>query len=302
MQALSVSSRSLARELAKWRWRLARMRRAPAASLPPAPYVTFPRLGIAGRFGNQLFQVAATIGLARRMGCGFVLPPWRYARYFCGELPMVAGRIPVDVEFREATNTYRQIPLPRGSVALDGGFQSERYFAHCEPDVRAVLRWRGEVVADLERRWPAAFEANSCSVHVRRADYLSNPHYADLCGSGYYEAALASLPAATRFFVFSDDLAWCRAHFGGGRFEYVEGLDEVGSMALMSACRAHVIANSSFSWWGAWLDPHADRRVVAPARWFAGEFADPSLPFDPGPPTRGYHDPSDLLPAGWRAL
>lgn len=297
-----MSSRSLARELAKWRWRLARLRRTPAASLPPAPYVTFPRLGVAGRFGNQLFQVAATIGLARRLGCGFVLPRWRYARSFGGALPTAAGRIPFDVEFRETTNTYRPIPLPRGSVALDGGFQSERYFEHCVADVRACLSWRAELVAELGRVAPAAFTANSCSVHVRRADYLSNPHYADLGSGSYYEEALAGLPTEARCFVFSDDLAWCRARFGSGRFEFVEGLDEVASMALMSACRAHVIANSSFSWWGAWLDPRADKRVVAPARWFAGEFADPSRPFDAGPPTRGYHDPSDLLPAGWLVL
>ena len=139
-------------------------------------------------------------------------------------------------------------------------------------------------------------------MHVRRTDYLRNPHYTDLCSGSYYEQALAGLPAGTHFFVFSDDLAWCRERFGSGRFDFVDGLDEVGAMALMSACRAHVIANSSFSWWGAWLDPRADKRVVAPARWFAGEFADPSRPFDPGPPTRGYHDPSDLLPPGWLAL
>ena len=297
-----MGKRSIERQLVKWQWRWRRLWPAPRARLPQPPYVTFPRLGIDGRFGNQLFQVAAAIGLAHRIGGRLVLPPWRYARHFGGELPQLAGRIPVDSEYRERSFRYVPIPAARGSLALHGAFQSERHFTDAASEVRAALYWRGELVADLKQRVPAAFAADSCSVHVRRTDYLRNPNYTDLGSSGYYEAALVSLPAETRFFVFSDDIAWCRARFGGGRFEFVDGLDEVAAMALMSACRAHVIANSSFSWWGAWLDPRAGQRVVAPARWFAGEFADRSLPFDPGPPARGYHDTSDLLPAGWRVL
>ena len=123
----------------------------------------------------------------------------------------------------------------------------------------------------------------------------------NLAATDYYERAMARFPADTTFVFFSDDAAWCRNRFGEGRMVFVEGQSSVEDLFLMSLCGGHIIANSSFSWWGAWLDPRPGKAVIAPARWFAGSYADPSQPFS-SRPYRGYHDPRDIVPPDWIRL
>ena len=137
---------------------------------------------------------------------------------------------------------------------------------------------------------------NAVSLHVRRGDYAADPVVTSmhgLCPLDYYDRAVeyvlgrVSDPA---FFLFSDDPDWVREHLKlRGSVSVVDhnGPDSGSEdLRLMSLCRHHIIANSTFSWWGAWLDPRPDKLVIAPKRWFADE----SL------------DTSDLLPAGWVKL
>lgn len=134
------------------------------------------------------------------------------------------------------------------------------------------------------------------SLHVRRGDYVSDARtHATLgvCSLDYYRAAvryIADHVEAPEFFVFSDDIAWAQANLELGHpCHYVDhnrGAESYNDMRLMSLCRHHIIANSSFSWWGAWLNPRADKVVVAPARWFAG----------------GNRVVDDLFPPGWVRL
>jgi hypothetical protein len=137
---------------------------------------------------------------------------------------------------------------------------------------------------------------HAVSIHVRRGDYVANPINVAFHGAldlSYYRAALDALgPAAegATLYVFSDDPAYCREHFKLGWPTVVVEPSHPDrpweDLRLMAACRHFVIANSSFSWWGAWLSTHADKRVVAPRRWFSG--AD--------------HDTSDLCPPDWTRL
>lgn len=182
---------------------------------------------------------------------------------------------------------------PDGSY-LEGYWQSERYFTSVAPTLRHELVLRtplqqsAEEVARLIRSGPAI------SVHVRRGDYVNqaaaSAHF-HTCTPGYYQEAmermLVSSPDA-RFFVFSDDMAWSRAHIRSDRpVHFVElGAPPHIDMHLMSLCDHHVMANSSFSWWGAWLNPSPDKRVIAPLHWFK----DPAI------------DTADLIPVGWERI
>jgi hypothetical protein len=261
--------------------------------------VTFP-LGQLGRFGNQLFQIAATIGIARRNGCPFIFPTWPFARHF--EFPIPQARAIRHFERRlPRTFGYEEIVIKR-ATELYGLFQSPRYFADCEDEVRHYFTPHHALLAMLERAFSDLLAAKTCSVHVRRTDYIDNPIFPEAAATDYYERAMAQFDSDTTFVIFSDDIEWCKERFRGRRAYFVEALGEAEDLFLMSRCGGHIIANSTFSWWAAWLDPKPHKKVIAPAQWFGGEIADPSVPF------RylrwygrfgGYFDTSEIVPPGW---
>ncbi len=265
------------------------------------PFLTFRELGRHGLLANQMFQVAATVGIARRNGLDYVLPPWEPARWLQSPPPQVTA-LPGDLpEIRERDFAYQEIRVQHSATLL-GYFQSEKYFAHCREEIRRLFTPLPELVAELGRRFGPLLARPHCALHVRRGDYVGSPYWADLAASDYYERAMARFGSDTRFLVFSNDVPFCRARFDAARCALVEGLDAWGSLVLMSLCRAHIIANSSFSWWGAWLHAEPEATVVAPRAWFAGPYADPAIPFSPGPPHRGFHDTRDVVPERWERI
>ena len=197
--------------------------------------------------------------------------------------------------FRERGFAFDSVvlDLPDQSY-LDGYWQSYRYFEDRDESIRAELQPRPPM-GDQDRRIADAMHQNpSVSIHVRRGDYVSNSAAAQhgLCGLDYYRNAVeyvaARVPHAC-FFVFSDDAKWTRANLAlSGSTTYVEhnGADTAfQDLRLMSMCRHHITANSSFSWWGAWLNPNPDKLVVCPKRWFADD-----------------RDTSSLTPTDWIRL
>ncbi len=266
--------------------------------------ITFNMLGRAGRLGNQLFQIAATIGVARRNGTDYAFPPWPYAEYFTGPLPqtlLAALNFPTMI-----ANTFAFCAIDVAmSVNLWGYFQTEKYFRHCAGEVRQILKPRSDIEAavgawlDKQRRLFGGHTARPvCAVHVRRGDYVGNGHYVDLAESPYYENAFRHFADDTIFAVVSDDIPWCKFRFRDRPMIFVEGGD-VQCLILMSLCDAIIIANSSYSWWGAWLTDRPGRPVIAPNRWFDGDHADPRIPYNPFA-LCGCHDASDLIPDRWR--
>lgn len=188
------------------------------------------------------------------------------------------------------------VTLP-DNVYLDGYWQSERYFADMADTIRADFQVRHAPSAANAEWLQRIGDSLSVSIHVRRGDYVSNPaanKFHGTCGLDYYERAIADIRARVDgepvFFVFSDDPDWTRdnLNFAGCVQHFIRDNDAATNyedLRLMAACRHHIIANSTFSWWGAWLNPRADKTVIAPARWFAE--------------TR---DTSDLLPQEWVRL
>jgi hypothetical protein len=185
--------------------------------------------------------------------------------------------------------------LPDG-VCLRGYWQSERYFEDVSDLVREELTFRASAVGRNAETLKEIAACNSVSLHVRRGDYMTDPAvYAmhGVCSIDYYHHAVDHIRervANPTFYLFSDEPEWVRENLDlGGSVRLVDhNGPEDGSedLRLMSRCAHHIIANSTFSWWGAWLNPGPDKIVIAPKRWFA----DDSL------------DTSDLLPASWVKL
>jgi hypothetical protein len=104
------------------------------------------------------------------------------------------------------------------------------------------------------------------AIHVRRGDYVGNDFYVDLFADGYYERAMKEFPDSA-FIIFSDDIPWCKEQNIFEKCAFSDGFDEVEDLNIMASCCGHIIANSSFSWWGAFLSPNGGK-VIAPSRWY----------------------------------
>jgi len=160
---------------------------------------------------------------------------------------------------------------------IDGYWQNECYFRNAEPIVRSAFYFtiplddRNKLI--MSRIW----SSEAVSIHVRRGDYLKHQRYTGICDLDYYRRAIELINNKINnpsFFVFSDDEEWCRQSlsefFGVAPVEYInhnKGVNSYIDMQLMSSCRHNIIANSTFSWWGAWLNDNPAKIVVSPRRW-----------------------------------
>jgi len=188
------------------------------------------------------------------------------------------------------------LDLPDGTY-LDGYWQSEKYFKDRADVIRADFTVRHAPSAANQRWLDRISSGNSVSLHIRRGDYVSNPSAAAVhgtCDLDYYQRAVEFVRQGSAadpvLYVFSDDPDWVAANL---KLPYEmhlvrdnDATTNYEDLRLMGACRHHVIANSSFSWWGAWLDHKPDAITVAPQRWFAA----------------GSPDARDLVPERWVKL
>ncbi len=187
--------------------------------------------------------------------------------------------------FRKAFGTPVSEPtlekiLKSHASYLDGFWQSERYFKAIEETLRIEFTLKRSVSAGASKWFPIIANNTSLAVHVRRGDYVSDPATRDfhgLCSPDYYHQAIKMLSEKTReqfkVFVFSDDIEWVKQNLNFSRETYFvsgEGLSDFEEMHLMSLCDHQIIANSSFSWWAAWLNKNESKIVIAPKKWFAG--------------------------------
>lgn len=250
--------------------------------------VTFSNLGKYGRLGNQLFQIASTIGVATKNGARYVFPHWRYSKYFERRLARVSNKEELEL-YEETTLLYQDIRL-QSSTDLVGYFQSEKYFKHCSDLIRHTFTLKSGYRNYVSRKYGDVLRG-SCSVHVRRGDYLT-AHTHVVQDLQYYEKAFAYFDSRTKFVVCSDDVQWCKKHFSGEEFIFIEGELDIIDLHVMSRCSHNIIANSSFSWWSAWLNDNATKRVLAPMSWFPG-----TRPSTAGGP--GHRKICDLLPETW---
>lgn len=284
-------------------------------------------INVIGGLGNQMFQYAFGYAIAREKGTDLKLDISGFEKYslrsygldFFSISPIFLAEKDVEeyttkpssvlgklfFQKKKRNSHFYQEPhfhydenvfSAQNNTYFQGYWQSEKYF----------FKYRGELLSQFQLKNPLTLLASkylelirstiSVSLHIRRGDYVSNNKtnaFHGVCDLDYYKSAVSLIldsQPSTTFFVFSDDIDWCKQHFAfldnPHYVELEESAPDCEEMYLMSQCKHNIIANSSFSWWGAWLNQNPDKIVVAPKKWFA----DPSI------------NTSDLIPESWIRL
>lgn len=257
--------------------------------------ITFHRLGRQGRFGNQLFQIASTVGIARARGFHVGFNAWfnhDHVKHTPGGSPavrdMFKNRLPALKT--GLVGPVRIMPLHYDAAAveavndrdrLSGFMQSEKYFKHCEDEIRYYFQPKEKIYKSFD----------CCAIHVRRGDYVINNY--PLTNLEYYEKAIDRLQIegfeSGTLQIFSDDITAAATLFETIKIKFKNRYQIVYTFSPnpddykkdfieMLSCDYHIISNSSFSWWAAWLS--RARVVVAPGVW-------------------SFHDNKDIIPSTW---
>ena len=274
--------------------------------------IGYNRLGSNGRLGNQMFQYAGLRGISSHLGFDWVIPKplnygdSNYGLFDCFKMSSVKEKNFGYVEgqsiqtgcFHFNEEFYNKCP---DNINLHDYFQTEKYFKNIEDDIRKDFIFKNDILAsclEIVNQYD-----DPIFIHVRRGDYLNQPDNHPSCSINYYMNALEKYFKKDQpVFVFSDDLDWCRENFKDDRFlistenllyEHtadtndgrVKSFIPYYDLCMMSLCVGGIIANSSMSWWGAWLIKNPEYPIVAPNPWFGVNYS--------------HYNMNDLIPDRW---
>ena len=284
--------------------------------------ISFNGLGNAGRLGNQMFQYAAIRGIAANRGFDWMIPPEGADR--CDNYGLFDGfkltncREKNQGEQPKQTISWREFHFNEkifnecpDNVDIDGYFQSEKYFKHISDEIRQDFTFKDEWLNPCKEFIESFNTDKLVFLHVRRGNpnltgvrgerwsYQMLQQYHPLCKMDYYEEALKQFDDSYKVIVFSDVIDWCKKQplFQGDKFHFSDNSKELFrdgasvpyvDLCLMTLCSDAIIANSSLSWWGAWLINNPNKKVIAPKPWFG--------------PAYDHYIMDDLIPDGWVEL
>lgn len=268
-------------------------------------------LGSNGRLGNQMFQYAALRGIASHKNYQWMIPEpnsygtSNYGLFDCFEMTSVSednfglvnGQTIQTGCFNFNKQFFENCP---DNVNLHDYFQTEKYFENISDLIHKDYTFKKEIVESCSEIIDQL--ENPIFIHVRRGDYVNQPENHPVCPISYYEKSLELFDKNSSVLVFSDDLEWCRENFTDDRFlisteniKYnhfsdtndgkVKSFIPYYDLCLMSMCTGAIIANSSLSWWGAWLIKNPTQPIVAPNPWFGKNYS--------------HFNMEDLIPNRW---
>ncbi|PJD97809.1 MAG: alpha-1,2-fucosyltransferase [Parachlamydia sp.] len=247
-----------------------------------------------GQLGNQMFEIAAALSIALDHDAELTVPDlnltqwgipqnkeavfWRIHSF----LPNTALSVYVEPEFR-----YSPIPYSP-NMRIQGFFQSEKYFAKHKEAIIDIFSPKQSILDDLTERYSEIVDhPESVAIHIRT--YIKDdPTHAfyHLNGREYVKRAMEYFPENAYYIVFSDNIPWCKQELAGlsQNMRFMEGDSYLNDFYLMTLCKNHIISNSSFSWWAAYLNRDPNKLVIAPIKWFT---------------ERVGHNTCDLIPDEW---
>jgi len=248
-----------------------------------------------GGLGNQLFQTAVTLSLSLDNNMIPIFPPnphqgcsrkINYNDTYFHRLERIKSQLNFKI-FVENGFSYKPIQVSDDNINLRGYFQSEKYFEKHKKYILNTLVLPNKMIIDLNNKYKHIIECeNTVSIHVRRGDYLGLQHVHYVQTLDYYQEAIKKFPEDSMFVIFSDDIHWCKEIPLFKHLKNVQFIQDIdyNELYIMSRCKHNIIANSTFSWWAAYMNPNVNKIIIAPKIWF-------------GP--KGPNDLQDLIPPSW---
>ena len=247
-----------------------------------------------GGLGNMLFQIAAGYVLACKLGVDWaVIRPItnihgdmysKYKNNILDKVPFIDTWYNFPI-YEEPSFSYNNLPLSK-NITLDGYFQSEKYFFNYRALILNLFTQQCSDFDEAKTQYETYNSSPTVSLHVRRGDYLNHPNTHPQLSLNYYNNAMDKFPGHN-VLVFSDDINWCKHHLNRSNTHFIENNTDVIDLYLMSLCNNNIITNSTFSWWGAWLNQNKNKKIIAPHKWF-------------GPAVN--HNTKNLIPESWNKI
>jgi translation initiation factor 2 beta subunit (eIF-2beta)/eIF-5 len=255
-----------------------------------------------GGLGNMLFQVAAVSSMAIKKNTSCSFPNFRDHLNFLNQDHLFNPNMKhaneytefLHLEYSTASEPYKLYSYPFEYIdaipgdttfGVDGFFQTEKYFKNQRQEILKIIKPNQKINDILNTKYSFIKEDICTSIHVRRGDYTKFSDKHPTQDVKYYQKALESIEDYGLIIVFSDDVEWCKSVFKFKNMHFIENEKDYIELFLMARCKNNIIANSSFSWWGAWMNQHPDKKVVGPNKWFG--------------PNLSHLNTNDIIPETW---
>lgn len=230
-----------------------------------------------GGLGNQMFQISHALSQGWKHGRRTVFVPksWtpmqgknteNYTKNIFKKLEFV-DNIDGFTKVHEGPWEYSIVNPVEENTVFEGYFQSSKNFLGYDSRIKEVFSPTEEFITEVTSKYPELNLNNTLSLHIRFGDYKQNPHIHPSVSKDYLDEALNLVENYTHLFLFGDDKNWLSENFKGENITLVDEDDYI-EMWIMSLCKNNIISNSTFSWWGAFLNKNENKRVYVPSMWF----------------------------------
>lgn len=236
-----------------------------------------------GGLGNNLFQLSAAYSLSLRDNKLFigdytdsVTTHTKHTEYFKNIFRKINFKknFKPNTIFYENSIEFSEIPHLDGSVKLFGYFASEKYFKKYRKEILSLFEIDDITNQTLNKKYSELIQnTNTCSIHVRRGDYLDKQDYHKVQEVSYYMEAYNLMGDDKKYLIFSDDIKWCEINLDFIKDKiFIKNNKDYEDLYLMSLCKNNIMGNSTFSWWGSWLNTNNEKKIISPKDWFGPKY------------------------------
>lgn len=231
-----------------------------------------------GGLGNQLFQISHALCQGLRHNRNVIFQPTSTTNLQGNNAKIYVDNIFRNLNFQnqlleyevinEKSFGFSEINPSNNNTIFNGYFQSSKYFFGYDDYIKKIFEPKEDFVSKMYDKYPSLMTDNTLSLHIRRGDYLSHPSIHPTISLSYIDQSLKKIDNYTSVFIFSDDKLYIKDNLRLDSMIIVDEPYDYEELWLMSMCKNNIICNSTFSWWGSFLNKNINKKIIAPSKWF----------------------------------